>query len=113
MRGSLRDDGLYVVNVIDYQPDRFARAEIGTLRSVFEHVAMLGAPATVAGQGGGNHILVAAQRPLPLRAIGEALAQRGAWLALDEPGTARYAGGADVLTDDHAPVDQLVRTYPS
>jgi spermidine synthase len=113
VRGSLRDDGLYVVNVIDYQPDRFARAEIATLRSVFEHVAMLGAPATVAGQGGGNHILVAAQRPLPLRAIGEALAQRGAWLALDEPGTARYAGGADVLTDDHAPVDQLVTTYPS
>jgi hypothetical protein len=113
VHASLRDDGLYVVNVIDYQPDRFARAEIATLRSVFEHVAMLGSPATVAGQAGGNHILVAGRRQLPLRAISEGLAERGAWLVLDEAGTTRYAGGAEVLTDDHAPVDQLVSTYPS
>ena len=111
IRGALRPDGVYAVNVIDYQPDRFARAEIATLRSVFEHVALLGAPATLAGEAGGNHVIVASRRPLPLRAIGEGLAQRGAWLAADEAATARFAGSARVLTDDRAPVDQLVTTY--
>ena len=111
IRDALRPDGVYAVNVIDYQPDRFARAEIATLRSVFEHVALLGAPATLAGEAGGNHVIVASRRPLPLRAIGEGLAQRGAWLAADEAATARFAGSARVLTDDRAPVDQLVTTY--
>ena len=30
------------------------------------------------------------------------------WQLLDDAGTAAYAGRADVLTDDHAPVDQLI-----
>ena len=113
IRGMLREDGVYAVNVIDYQPDRFARAEIATLRSVFEHVVLLGGPATLAGEAGGNHVIVASRRPLPLRGIGEGLGQRGAWLVADEAATARFAGSARVLTDDRAPVDQLVTTYPS
>lgn len=111
IRGTLRADGIYAVNVIDYPPDRFARAETATLRSVFGHVALLGAPATVTGQGGGNHVLLASQRPLPLREIGEELGQRGAWIAADEAATAAYAGAAPVLTDDRAPVDQLITAY--
>ena len=47
VRSVLKDDGVYAVNVIDYQPDRFARAEVATLRAVFPHVVLLGAPITV------------------------------------------------------------------
>jgi spermidine synthase len=111
VRGLLRDDGVYAVNVIDYQPDRFARAEIATLKAVFAHVVLLGAPVTVAGEGGGNHILVASQRPLPLTGIQQSLATRGPWLVADEAATARFAGTAQVLTDEHAPVDQLVTQF--
>ena len=113
IRATLRVGGVYAVNVIDYQPDRFARAEIATLRSVFGHVVMLAAPATIAGTAGGNHILVAGDRPLPLAAMADGLRQRGDWLVADEAATARYAGSAPVLTDDRAPVDQLVTTYGS
>jgi spermidine synthase len=111
VRGVLKGDGVYAVNVIDYQPDRFARAEINTLKAVFPHVVLLGAPVTVAGAGGGNHILVASQRPLPLTAIQQRLATRGPWLVADEAATGRFAGTAEVLTDAHAPVDQLVTQF--
>lgn len=111
IRDSLTPAGVYAVNVIDYQPDRFARAELATLRAVFGHVVMLGAPVTVAGTGGGNHILVASRQPLPLAGIRQELGRRGAWVAADEAATAAYAGSAEVLTDDHAPVDQLVTQF--
>ena len=111
VRDVLTDDGVYAVNVIDYQPDRFARAEAATLRSVFGHVALLGAPVTVAGEGGGNHILVASRRPLPLADIQRRLAERNPWLVADERATAAFAGRAKVLTDAHAPVDQLITQF--
>ena len=111
VRDVLTGDGVYAVNVIDYQPDRFARAEAATLRSVFGHVALLGAPVTVAGEGGGNHILVASRQPLPLAAIQRRLAERNPWLVADEPATAAFAGRAEVLTDAHAPVDQLITQF--
>ena len=113
VRATLAAGGVYAVNVIDYQPDRFARAEIATLRSVFEHVVMMAAPATLAGQAGGNHVLVASRQPLPVAGIAESLAQRGPWQLADEAATARFAGNARVLTDDRAPVDQLVTAYSS
>ena len=111
VRDVLTGDGVYAVNVIDYQPDRFARAEAATLRSVFGHVALLGAPVTVAGDGGGNHILVASRRPLPLADIQRRLAERNPWLVADERATAAFAGRAQVLTDAHAPVDQLITQF--
>ena len=111
VRDVLTGDGVYAVNVIDYQPDRFARAEAATLRSVFGHVALLGAPVTVAGEGGGNHILVASGRPLPLADIRRRLAERNPWLVADERATAAFAGRAEVLTDAHAPVDQLITQF--
>jgi spermidine synthase len=111
VRDLLTGDGVYAVNVIDYQPDRFARAEAATLRSVFGHVALLGAPVTVAGEGGGNHILVASRRPLPLAGIQRRLTERNPWLVADERATAAFAGRAEVLTDAHAPVDQLITQF--
>ena len=111
VRRALKPTGIYAVNVIDYQPDRFARAEIATLKVVFPHVAMIAAQATVAGVGGGNHVIVASASPLPLAEIKQNLRERGDWELAGEEATAAYAGDAEVLTDDRAPVDQLVTTY--
>jgi spermidine synthase len=107
----LRPDGTYVVNMIDQPPLGFARAHVATLRSVWDHVAVVGPPERVAGEDGGNFILVASHQPIDTAAIEAASRRRG------DPETAvtspaeldRFVGGADVLTDEHAPVDQLLR----
>jgi len=99
LRRTLRPDGLYVQNLIDRGPLRFARAEVATLLRVFGHVAVVGDTAA-----GGNLILLAAQRllrpPAPDARENERL--------LTGAQVRRFAAGADVLTDAHAPVDQLL-----
>jgi hypothetical protein len=78
---------------------------------VFAHVVLLGAPVTVAGEGGGNHILVASQRPLPVAGIQGRLSERNPWSVAGETATTAFAGRAGVLTDAHAPVDQLITQF--
>jgi hypothetical protein len=112
VRRVLVDDGVYMVNLIDYPPLRFARAEVATVADVFEYVAVLARPAILAGEDGGNLVVVASSRPLPLNAVRSQLVKRAPELGLlAEPGeVASFAGDARVLTDDFAPVDQLL-TY--
>jgi spermidine synthase len=106
----LRDDGIYAVNVIDHPPLGFARAEVATLAAVFEHVAVIGPADRVAGEVGGNLVLLASDAPLPLDALLAANRARGDDdVAVSGPDAiADWIGGADVLTDEHAPVDQLL-----
>lgn len=105
----LRTGGIYVVNVIDYPPFGFARAEIATLQAVFEHVAVLGPPARIAGESGGNLVLLASHRPIDREAIIAANQTRGDddAMAVDSELT-EFIGDARPLTDDYAPVDQLI-----
>jgi spermidine synthase len=100
VRRVLRADGVYAMNLIDHGPLDLARAEAATLRGVFGHVALIAEP----GPSGGNLVLVASRRPLPRLRV-----PRGARL-YDERATARFAAGAEPLTDDHAPADQLLTT---
>ncbi|HEX4901363.1 MAG TPA: fused MFS/spermidine synthase [Acidimicrobiales bacterium] len=99
----LRDGGVYAVNVIDGGPSGFARAELATLRAVFDHVEVVLPTAEPPGAKR-NQILVASDRPIPDLDVDPADG-----VVRDEAFVARYVGGAEVLTDDHAPVDQLVR----
>jgi SAM-dependent methyltransferase len=99
----LRPGGVYAVNVIDGEPNAFVRAELATLREVFAHVAVI-LPGQQPPQQARNQIIVASDRVLAMPDIDPA---DGVWR--DEDATGRYAGRARVLTDDHAPVDQLVR----
>ena len=64
VRRVLRPDGVYVVNVIDYPPIRFAKAEVATLLDVFDHVEVLASPEALDGRAGDNFVLVASGRPL-------------------------------------------------
>nr|WP_239117686.1 fused MFS/spermidine synthase [Actinoplanes ferrugineus] len=104
----MRPTGIYVQNVIDYPPDRFIKAELATVAAVFPHVALIAPPDALAGERGANFVIVASRSPLPLDAIRPKLA------TLKEPVTlqdgAGFAGDSRVLTDDYAPVDQLL-TY--
>jgi spermidine synthase len=113
LRRILRPDGIYAVNVIDFAPDHFVRAEVRTIASVFPDVAIVAEPSFLTGAGGGNFVILASASPLPLAALGATLAARGSGLAVAAGGAAtRFAGAAPVLTDDQAPVDQLISHPP-
>jgi spermidine synthase len=106
----LRPDGVYAVNVIDHPPLSLARAEAATLREVFGHVAVIAPPGGLAGLEGGNLVLVASSAPLDAAVLQRAARAEGAAGAEVAAGADadRFIGGADVLTDDMAPVDQLL-----
>lgn len=111
VRRTLRPDGVYALNLIDYPPADFARAELATVLAVFPHVAMIGTPGALDGSVGGNYVVVASAAALPLPAIAERIDERGTPIAVLSDVHA-FAGDADVLTDDHAPVDQLLTPFP-
>jgi spermidine synthase len=112
----LRPQGIYAVNVIDYPPNRLAHAEFATLASTFAHVAVMAAPTSLANRTGGNFVIVASDAPLPAGGIEAAL--RGhpqRWRLLTGPSARAWsrAGGKPlVLTDDYAPVDQILSSAP-
>jgi len=106
----MRPGAVYALNVIDQPPLGFVRAEVATLRAVFDHVAVVGPPERLAGRAGGNFIVVASDTPIPSAAIARASAARADTdqVVADPAALDEFVGGADVLTDDHAPVDQLL-----
>ena len=109
---ALADDGVYVANLIDHPPLDFVRAELATLRAVFPHVALLARDAVLAGEDGGNVVVLASQQPLPLDAVGAALRDQDlTWQVASGERLDAFVGDAEVLTDDHAPVDQLLTPY--
>ncbi|WP_420802438.1 fused MFS/spermidine synthase [Streptomyces taklimakanensis] len=117
VRRVLDEDGLYVANLIDHGGLAFARAEAATLGETFEHVALVGEPADIgldptATPEGGNLVVLASDRPVDPRAIQEALdARRTGWKIATGDDLASWIGDARPLTDDHAPVDQLLQPY--
>jgi spermidine synthase len=109
VRALMSPHGVYLLNVIDHGERAFLRAEIATIRAVFAHVAVL----ERADGRGGNHVVIASDRPIPHRAIEARNRGRGRddvvihGIALDT-----LVGDARVLTDDRAPVDQLLTPRP-
>ncbi|WP_435091379.1 fused MFS/spermidine synthase [Micromonospora aurantiaca (nom. illeg.)] len=111
IRRVLRPDGIYVQNVIDYPPGRFIRAELATVKAEFAHVALIAPPGAIDGRQGANFVIVASDAPLPLAAIPPGLKLLPEPAALmDEAAVTEWVGDAMVLTDDYAPVDQLLAT---
>ena len=112
----LRPGGIYTMNLVDYAERDFLRAQAATVREVFAHTAVLArddAFGRTRGEVGGNFVLVASDEPLPLGGIQQANAARArddailTGAELDD-----FVGDAEVLTDDHAPVDQLLTPLP-
>lgn len=99
----LRPRGAYLMNLIDSEL-RFARAEAATMREVFRHVVLLRSLTA------SNQILIGSNAPIDAGAIA-AEAQRNRAPVVPVAGRAldRLIGDADVLEDDFAPVDQLLR----
>ncbi|WP_370330770.1 fused MFS/spermidine synthase [Mycolicibacterium hippocampi] len=116
VRRVLTHRGLYVANLIDHGELGFVRAEVATAREVFDHVAVLGEPADLSADPtsarGGNFVVVAADRAIDLQAIMDALdAQAIGWTTIAGVEMHDWIGSTQVLTDDHAPVDQLLEPF--
>ncbi|WP_235928302.1 fused MFS/spermidine synthase [Goekera deserti] len=109
---AMTPEGVYAANLIDNPPLEFVRAELATLAEVFEHVALVARAPVLAGDDGGNVVAVASHQPLPIGGIEAALAQQDlAWQVAEGAELDRFVGQAPVLTDDFAPVDQLLTPY--
>ncbi|MFJ4975305.1 fused MFS/spermidine synthase [Streptomyces coeruleorubidus] len=117
VRRVLDENGLYVANLIDHGGLAFARAEAATLREMFEHVALVGRPVDIgldptATALGGNLVVIASDRPVDLRATQKALdARQTGWKIATGDDLTSWIGDAQPLTDDYAPVDQLLEPY--
>ena len=111
VRQALRPGGVYAMNVIDFPPNRFVSAEVATIRSVFPEVAVLAYPGALSDRTGGNFVVVASTSALPVAAIRDRLAARRTPFTVSTGrAVSAFSSGAPVLTDDYAPVDQLVNS---
>jgi spermidine synthase len=100
VRRLLRPGGAYMMNLID-AGHGFVRAEAATMRTVFGSVALVEAFHNFVLIGTDGRLdLAELTRRLRAHQLGEPVL---AGAALD-----RFIGGAQVLTDDFAPVDQLL-----
>ena len=78
----------------------FLRAELATLEAVFDDVVVV----VNRGQASGNFVVAASPQRLRL----DALRRRAAGGGYEVIDAATLTDGAPVLTDDFAPVDQLI-----
>jgi len=106
----LAPGGVYAINLIDYPPLGFARAEVATLREEFAHVAVAAPASRIEKASGGNFVLIASDAPLDVKAIEDRNRSRGDndLVISDAAMLDAFTAGAPILTDDYAPVDQLL-----
>ena len=86
------------------------------MRTVFEHVAVASDAETLGREvgSGGNVVAIASDEPLDLEALRSGVAAQGLeWEVVEGAELDAWIGDSPVLTDDFAPVDQLLTPYPS
>jgi hypothetical protein len=98
----LRSDGVYVMNLIDGDESRFARAQMTTLAEHFDHVAVLLPAEDDLPTVPFNQIIVASDVPFATFVIPD-----GAGRLVEGASAIEYIGDAQVLTDNFAPAEQL------
>lgn len=70
----LRGDGVYVANLADATPFAFLRAQLATLGTVFEELALIAEPGVLRGRRFGNVVVAASDRALDIPALTRAVA---------------------------------------
>ena len=108
VKAVMRPDAVYVVNLIDSSRMAFVRAEAATLRARFTFVAVIAPPQRIARATGGNVVIIASDAELPLGDLRSASALHGDTVVSETTALNAFVGGASVLTDEYAPVDQLL-----
>jgi spermidine synthase len=113
VRAQLAPGGVYVMNLIDARDLALARAEIRTLREVFDDVVVLAPPGAFADQRGPEelvNIVIVAGATLPsAQDIAVAATNQGSGsVAFHGAALARATESAVILRDQFAPVEQLL-----
>ena len=108
----LRPGGAYVANLIDYPPLAFFRAEAATATTRFPFVSIISSEATIEGLTGGNLVLVASETELDEATVMAAIASwdevQPTAVLTERAEVEAFIGDVVILTDDFAPVDQLL-----
>jgi spermidine synthase len=110
IKRAMTPEGVYALNLIDFPPLGFARAETATLRQQFDYVAVIAPASRIQKATGGNFVLIASDAPLDIEEIQRRNRARGDTdvVAFRDAALDAFVAGAPVLTDDYAPVDQLL-----
>lgn len=109
VKRTMRPDAILVMNLIDQPPVDFGRAEVATLQSIFDNLAVIAPPDYFTNRRGGNFVVVASDAEIDTLAIANELDRRdGEEIVVDELALVEWVASARPLTDDFAPVDQLI-----
>jgi spermidine synthase len=113
VRELLAPDGAFLMNLIDvYGSGRFLGAMLGTMEAVYPQVAVFveGGPPEAQPDVRNTYILAATLQPADLRGMDAAYPRPGALHRLSPAALAglRERGGGRLLTDDWAPVENLL-----
>ncbi|MCU1671679.1 MAG: uncharacterized protein JWP40_4606 [Blastococcus sp.] len=102
-RRVLRPGGIYVANLADGPPLRFARAQVATLCAVFRNVCLLAEPGTLRGRRFGNLVAVASDAELPVAGLTRRTAKDPMPArVVDTDHLDRFAGSARPVHDTEA-----------
>jgi spermidine synthase len=97
----LRPDGRYLLNVVDAENHDLLRSVIRTMQATFPEVDVVAQPGDwPLAKARGTFVIVGSRVPLP----------SGSNIALDRSALDAFVrdGRSELLTDDHAPVEQLI-----
>lgn len=110
VRRLMSPDGVFLANVIDiYRSGLFLGAMVNTFEKSFPHVYVLGTTLTQPNDEDGRdtYVVVGTSRPLPFGKY-DWIRYPGPLLEAEQMATLRERSGGLVLTDDFAPVDNLL-----
>jgi SAM-dependent methyltransferase len=100
----LKPGGLYAQNMIDYPPLDLLKAEAATLLDSFADVRLVSLRGPYGAPLGGNEVFFASDQPMP-KGVRSSIKGASTYARDD---VESFAGTAQVLRDDYAPVDQLL-----
>ncbi|MBI4319921.1 MAG: fused MFS/spermidine synthase [Chloroflexi bacterium] len=115
VKKALQPDGFYMVNVIDsYKKGEFMRAYINTLKLTFPYVYLFGLGTSWEWEGSSTYIVLAGASALDLEDYRQFVTSNGRSYPSDtimpDEQLSEYlrSGRQIILTDDYAPVDNLM-----
>jgi spermidine synthase/MFS family permease/uncharacterized MnhB-related membrane protein len=113
VRAHMRDDGVYMLNLIDGNTLPFVGAFLRTLKLDFEHVYLITSGGQLKGAKRNTFVVLASPRPIDIAklrtyASADRVRNVDAWLVSAADVDGLLASDSQILTDDFVPTDRLL-----
>ncbi|MBI2906561.1 MAG: fused MFS/spermidine synthase [Chloroflexi bacterium] len=115
VKNVLEPDGIFLANIIDdYQTGQFLRSYMYTLKQIYKYIYLFGIGKAWDGTSPSTYVVAAADRPIDMQEMNKVVSanNRGRGIYgeyLEDGALQKYiADGPTLLTDDYAPVDNMV-----